>query len=452
MHLHPSYELRKKDWELMRVAYEGERAVKEEGGLYLPPTPAMWNKGYPAPSSVGGRMYDAYRKRAVFPPYVTSGVNTLTGLIHRKPAEIRAPERISLNSLGASGQSAQALLREINEDQLKTGRVGLLVDVPSGQSPADASPYIVLYEELSIINWSDDGSLVVLDESGEFMNPDTLAWEHEDRYRVLRLNPTSGQYETTTVKSDQFLDSADWVTPQIAGRALTRLPFVFCNAMDTHSDPDAPPLLGLGNRCMTIYRGEADYRQSLYMQGQETLFVIGTDDEEADVQVGAQAVNHLPLNGDAKYVGVSADGLEEQRKALENDTQLAAEMGSRLVSFGSDSDRQSGESLRVRIAAKTPTLSGIAETSAAALEEALGIMAEWLGTAGEVSVVANTDYFEEKDAAQGVLELQQAKTQGAPISAETIHDNLRRRDLTSKTYEEELAAIENEGPLIPEVE
>ena len=39
------------------------------------------------------------------------------------------------------------------------------------------------------------------------------------------------------------------------------------------------------------------------------------------------------------------------------------------------------------------------------------------------------------------------KLAGAPISAETIHDNMRRHDMTSKEFEEEMRLIEDEPPL-----
>ena len=47
------------------------------------------------------------------------------------------------------------------------------------------------------------------------------------------------------------------------------------NSCDVVSDVDDPPLLDLGNACMTIYRSDADYRQNLFMQGQDTFVTIG---------------------------------------------------------------------------------------------------------------------------------------------------------------------------------
>src|SRR5690606_16749209 len=131
-----------------------------------------------------------------------------------------------------------------------------------------------------------------------------------------------------------------------------------------------PPLLGLSNLCLAIYRGEADYRQALFQQGQDTLVVIGGleyDEQGKPLRLGAGAVVGVPLGGDAKYVGTEGKGLAEMRQALENDKAAAVQRGARLLT-AKGGDRQSGEALRVRVAAQTATLTIMAKTAAAGLE------------------------------------------------------------------------------------
>jgi hypothetical protein len=84
----------------------------------------------------------------------------------------------------------------------------------------------------------------------------------------------------------------------------------------------------------------------------------------------------LAMGGDAKYIGVKADGLAEQRQALENDKEQAAERGARLLDFG-DTARQSGDALRIRVAARTTNLTTLAQelgTSRLNVSEALNAM------------------------------------------------------------------------------
>jgi hypothetical protein len=229
---------------------------------------------------------------------------------------------------------------------------------------------------------------------------------------------------------------------------LQNIPFIFVNTEDLVTDPDEPPLLGLSNLALAVYRGEADYRQGLFLQGQETLVVIGADELEGDdTRMGAGSRLDLPLEGDAKYIGVSAAGLEEQRNAIENDKKQAAEQGSRLLDFSDGSDA-SGAALRIRVAAKTPTLISIALTGAAALQEALRIAAAWVGAdPDEVKVEANLDFAEDELSGRDLLELMSAKAMGAPISLQSVHRLMRKKDVTTLSYEEELEEINDEEPL-----
>jgi hypothetical protein len=152
------------------------------------------------------------------------------------------------------------------------------------------NPYIALYDAESIINW-DEGSnqaglnalnLVVLNESQSVR--DGFAWKDVERYRVLVLGDLNVNEEDlqSAVYSQMVVDYGNgkainevFVEPKIMGQSLNEIPFVFVNSKDVSATPDSPPLLGLANLCLAIYRGEADYRQSLHMQAQDTLVVVG---------------------------------------------------------------------------------------------------------------------------------------------------------------------------------
>src|SRR5690554_4386260 len=92
------------------------------------------------------------------------------------------------------GESLAMLLRRINTEQLITGRLGLLADLPEEPDPANPMPYIATYIAEAILNWDDaeevDGynslNLVVLDESG-FIRDADFQWKQIKKYRVLQL-------------------------------------------------------------------------------------------------------------------------------------------------------------------------------------------------------------------------------------------------------------------------
>jgi hypothetical protein len=244
--------------------------------------------------------------------------------------------------------------------------------------------------------------------------------------------------QNATFSEEQLL------TPQIAGKTLDRLPFVFINSQDITPMPDDPPMLGLSSLCLAIYRGEADYRQSLFMQGQDTLVIIGGD-ENNEYRTGAGATLCPPIGGgDAKYIGVDGDGLEEQRLALENDYARAGKKSGELLDETSR-EKESGAALRVRVAAKTATLNEIALTGAYALQEILRIAAVWIGAnPDEVVVMPNLDFVDDQMEGKELVDIMSAKQLGAPISSQSVHLLMQNRGMTEKTWDEEMELLEEE--------
>ena len=471
--LHGEYE---GDWEQMRDTRRGQRVVKARGTHYLPATSGMVEDGITNVESDGFKAYDAYLTRSVFPDLVSIAVESMLGVMHARPPVIELPAKLEsmLERATLKGESLEMLLRRINEEQLITGRAGLLLEVPEGVG--EQMPYIAFYRGEHVINW-DEGqrtgielenlNFVSLDE-GSFERTVDFEWEYRKAYRVLVLGDPNenepegmGTYRVGVFKEDggsttataaedgitvgfDFTD-ANLIEPQIAGRKLEKIPFVFINAKDIVSDPEEPPLLGLSNLSLTIYRGEADYRQALFMQGQDTLVVIGSQGDDAKAhRIGAGASIDLPIGGDAKFIGTDSTGLPEMRSSIENDHTRAGKKAGEFVDETSRS-KESGEALKVRVAARTATLNQVALAGAFGLQELLKMAAEWVGAnPDEVVVTPNTDFVDDRMAGQELAQLMGAKTMGAPISLQTIHGLMQDRNVTEKTWDEELEAIEEE--------
>ncbi len=480
---HPLYTENLEDWELMRDTYRGERIVKEAGFRYLPPTSGMRADGVESATQPGAQAYDAYRSRAHVPDLVREAVEAAIGVMHQKPPVIELPAALEPMREKATlrNESLEVLLRRINEAQLICGRLGLLVDFPAntretspdlqgtdvvrteGPLPVPVAPYIALYECEQIINWDQgyrDGlgletlNFLSLDES-EFERTDNFEWQFEQKYRVLLLsgddeaNVASGTYQVGVFRDNrtEFTPTALF-TPTFRGNALEEIPFTVINSKDIVADPDDPPLAGLARLVMSIYRQDADYKQSLFMQGQDTLVVIGdTANAEEERRVGAGSKLELPAGGDAKFIGVDSKGLEEQRSSIENDKAAAKSKAGQLMDTVSR-ERESGEALSIRVAARTASLKQIALAGAYGLQNALRHAALWVGAnPEEVLVQANLDFVDDNFNPDDLVKLISSKNMGAPISIQSIHDWMRERDITQFELEEELQRIEEEEAL-----
>jgi Domain of unknown function (DUF4055) len=466
---HPEYVERLGEWIQLADTYQGERAVKSKRLDYLPATEGMVQDGMTTPTSPGWKDYEAYLLRAVFHDVVKDAVKAMIGIMHNKPAVFKLPKRLEgmLDQATIQGEGLQMLLRRINVAQLVYGRCGLLLDAPQGVDIDKATPYISFYNPERVINWDagrlNEGrnvlDLVVLDESG--FRREGFTWKTERKYRVLTRGgpeslesgwerPPEGSPFGVAVKVNDMSMPVleDFIFPAIGGNTLDDIPFQFIGANDLVPEPEISPLLGLSNLALAIYRGEADYRQTLYLQGQNTLVIVGGNIDEAapsQLRVGNKGVIDLRIGGDAFYIGPDGSSLSEMRSSIENDKTEAGLLGSQFLDIGND-QAESGEALRIRVAARTTTIASVARAGAAGLEQTLKWAAQWVGEdPDEVSVEPMTDFADQTVAGAALLAFMQAKQLGLPLSLRSMHRMMQMNDMTEMDFEQEQEQIEEEA-------
>ena len=223
---------------------------------------------------------------------------------------------------------------------------------------------------------------------------------------------------------------------------------MFINACDIATTPDKAPTEAVSNLDLTIYRGEADRRQALFMQGQDTLVISGSTaetEEGTPVAVGSGEVIELPITGKAEFIGPSSNGLPEMRQALEGDRDRA-EMLTDALGNAQDASRASGEALSIRVSARTATLTQVAKTGAFGLQTSLRILAEWLGAnPDQVIVEPNLDFAAKAVEGRQLVDFMTARAMGMPLSLEQLHRWSAERGVTELTFEEELEQIAAEA-------
>jgi len=446
--LHPEYQNNIDSIKQCRDSYDGTKRVKQAGVLYLPATDGM-NKDGMNEGERGKLAYDAYRKRAVFPDYVEDAVLVAMGKLHQKPPVINLPESMEILREDATGSGIplDILYRQITEQQLIGGRLGLFADIEEVPNIRNVKANICLYFAESIINWNEDTTLrfVVLDETRREVNQN-LEWELKEEFRMLRLTDSVYEQATFDLENGNEVDESKFITPTLFGNQLDKIPFIFINSKDLESGVDKPPLLGLSDIALTIYRGEADYRQNLFMQGQDTLVVKTSmkDNKDGVLRTGAGARITVEPEGDAKYIGVDSKGLGEQRQAIESDRTRAEHKSGQAIT-AKRGGVESAEALHIRVGSQSVTLSDVAHTAAAGLEAILKIVAEWTGAnPDQVEVKPNLDFTNEEMEGKTLVELATANSLGAPISKQSIHRKMVQQDMTEFDFETEMQIIEEE--------
>ena len=477
---HPEFEDVEPDYILMDDGFRGERVVKNKTFDYLPPTDGQVLDGARQNvNTIGYGHYLGYLARAVYPEYIERAVGTLVGVLNREDPKIDLPPAMEPMRENATrrGESLTMLYRRINSHQLLFGRLALLADALEGRP----TPILVDYTAQALINWDDEPfdtldpfmlRFAILDESRPQLR-DGLFWEEIPRARALLLgsdfaaifgeisNPEAGRVASDARTYRTFVEDQDLrgppMEPRLAGRALPFIPLTVIGSTDLALTPGTIPLLGLGNLCLSIYRGEADHRHNLHLQGQDTLVIVGQEGSAEDpdaaasdqtVRIGAGARIEVPIGGDAKFIGVNPGGLAEQRSSIEADRRAAQDIGSRLLN-PQGAAAESGEALRIRIAASTATLTLVAKTAAFGLQTSLRQCATWMNLdPSQVVVTPNLNFAEVRPETRAVGDLMDAKAKGAPISLRTVHRYAQDGDITKMTFDEEMTAIEDEEPLV----
>lgn len=466
--VHPRYTEFLGDWRQCRDCYRGERVIKSRGAEYLHPTASMWEDGYPNHGSRGTRDYARYLARAVFPAHMSKAIRTFLGMLWHKPPKLVMPSGLEYLREKATrrGETLDQLYRRIHEELLTTSRLGLLIDLPVNAGPS-AEPYLALYEAESILNWDegeidqvgqDSLNLIVLDET-DYVRNDVFSYEKVERYRVLLLgdpleNEAVGLYQSAVIESETSFNASMLEAPTWRGKTLDFIPFTFINSADLSPEPTEPFLLNLSSLDLAIYRGQADYRQSLHMQGQDTLVLTGVPDQaenedEKPIRTGAGAVIRLTNPAaDAKYIGVDGTGLEDQRKALENDTR-AAEVAAAQLTDTRTNERESGDAMGKRMAGQTVTLVTIAHTAALGLQNALRQIATWKGIdPSAVEVTPNLEFGALNIDAAGLVQLMALKNAGGPITDRMLYEAIRKAGFSDEEYEDVIAELDSEEPRI----
>lgn len=436
---HPDYIARADLWQLMRDATGGEGAVKGWGEEYLPQP-----SGFKAQADGGRELYAAYQKRAQFPEIVSPTVHGMVGVIHRMEAQIDMPAAMEplWEKATKDGLPLEALHRRITAELLTTGRYSLLADAATEGSDL---PWLAGYSAEALINWADDRSMFVLDESG--LKRDGFRWEQQQRFRVLEKR--EGRYLVQTYTGTERT-AGEALQPTGRGNsALTEIPFVVIGARDLSLPPELPPLMGVARAAIALYQLSADYRWQLFMTGQETLVIINGD---APTAVGAGAVIAIKQGDqtgtpDVKYVGPAGTGIEAHRVAMQDERANASQAGARLFNSSESKTAESGDALRIRFAAETATLTSIAQSSAQGLEKALRHIAVMIGhRPDEVTVKPNLSFVDSSLTPQEAAQLVSVWQSGA-LSKQTVYENLQRGEIASaeRSFEEEQALIEAEG-------
>lgn len=477
---HPSYLEQELDWQISRDTIAGERRVKYDRNLtfYLPVPPGM-QEGVTTYFILDRQQlkpgrYRFYASFAEFPDLPGPTLDAFMGLIGQKDPKIELPAQMAymLERATPSGENLLELWQTVMREVLSAGRVSLLPDVVPGTDEIALVPY----KAEALTNWSQttkrEGSqiqLAVLEEHLlELSGEDEFEHKEATVYRELRMR--GGVYQVRTWRADggsaaSFTaqvspgvggsDASEWVTPTLFGRpfAVDSVPIIVANSYGIGLRYGRIPILPIGKIALAIFRRSADYNRALYIKCDPQVFLSGVQEDDIPETIGGSEIWAFP-NPQAKaaYLDIDGNGIPHLRTATMDDYDRYVAAAGRLLEHTARAGQESGVAVGKRLTAQHVTLASVTKEVGSAVLAALQNVAKILGAdPKEVVFEPNLDFTQTEMTGQELLEFVTSKNQGAPIALKTIHDVARRRGVTQLTFDEEMALIDAEEPILPAV-
>lgn len=434
-------------WRTIRDCERGENTIKENGERYLP---------RPSGQKNDQDAYNAYLTRAVYTDVLSQTISSSVGTVMRKEPIFNLPKQLEYMKESATidGNSLSLLIKQTIKEQVSVARYGILVDKPIDGGLTK----MISYKAEKIINWQENIinnkkvlSLVVLEEEENVSN-DPFKNEIEKLYIVLRLDD-SGFYTVSRWRLSNKLDNQQQIfveevllQPTILGDPIPYIPMVLFGATSINPDVDKPPLLGMANMTLALYRNSADREQALYLVAQPTPVVTGLT-ETQDLTIGSATAWILPHEASASMLEVSGSGMSAQRDAMLDKTVAIASMGARFL----ESRRRNNIAAateRLQQNSDLAVLMDIVDTATLGFEQLLRWVADWEGSDGnDIKVLLNKDFSPEIMDPQMLNALGKARQSG-DISKQTFHYNLERGEIirSGKSFDDEQSDIFEQTP------
>ncbi len=417
---HPAYEARQDEWELIRIAVEGEKAVKNSGEIYTPKL-----------SCQSDEAYARYREYGNFFNAVGRTIEGIVGMLFRKDP-ILTPDSLEINTI-TGAQTLEASATEAATEITTVGMNGCLVDFPdtegmTQEQRANAEATAAFYHAENITNWQYetdvDGNikwtLIVLKEA--MRKEDTDIYSHETNvvYRQLTIDEDGYYRQRLLTDSGDLLTE---VTPIRDGQPLDYIPFFIGTTSGLNGDLSASPVLDLTYVNRGHWINSVDHGQSLHWSGMNILAAFGADEDDV-IKIGEPVKFARPearleiISGQASTPLYEEMVRKEQRMAVLGANILAPQ--GRYV--------QSAETAQIQATGEQSVLSQLSRATSEYMTAIIREKMRWDGIAEEVIEVTyytlNTDFFTNRLSSQDLVALVQTYQSGL-ITTETFINNLK---------------------------
>ena len=424
----PAVEAMAEDWPLVDALMGGTKTMRMAGQTYLPQWPAESREAY------NMRLATA----TLFPAYART-VSVLSGKPFSKPLTVGedVPARLQpwLEDADLQGRNLHAFAADLCTEALAYGISGILVDYPTtegvrtvaDEKKTGVRPYFVHVGHESILGWKTAR-----------VNGSTLLTQ----LRILeQVEEPDGEFGVTSIEQVRVLEPGAWATfrklkkddndswAQFQTGVTTQkvVPFVPVYGKRKAYMIGTAPMLELAYANVEHWQSKSDQQTILHVARVPMLFTKDIGDAEIIVG-GGSFISATSPNADVKYVEHSGKAIEAGRMSILDLEDRMRQIGAELLVI------KPGNTTEVQTISDNEQgmcdLQRIMQSAEDALDQALGLMASWVGESDGGHVTIYKDFGAATLAEASAKLLFEIQSVGS-LSHETLLNELKRRGIIS---------------------
>lgn len=404
--LHPDYVYYKPEWEMIRDCIAGERRIKSKDVLYLLPL-----------ESKRGASYEFFKSRAVFVNMVARTVMGLVGTIFRRPmktenvGDLKVLENVTLD-----GMSFNLFGKKLAFEIVGPGRVGVLVDMPKGDSER---VYMTEYIAENILCWRttmikgrrvlnyvllreivDETPMLTGNIQGSPGDYGYYNGQLRARYRVLMLVDGTYKQRLYDVKTEgdkeifSFKEGSETV-PQRGGVPLDFIPFVVMGSMSATPEIQKSPVIDIAQLNIHHYQASALLEHGRFYTALPVYVVpVNQSAERSTYEIGPSVVWEVPIESNPKILEYFGTGLKTLSDSLIEKEEHIAQLGGRIMGIRPAATAESDNIFKMKQANEMSILLNITESMMAGLTQALRWYLWWQRATGadDAKVIIHQDF------------------------------------------------------------
>jgi hypothetical protein len=436
-------------WPIITDLLGGTPAMRKAGKRHLKKWPNEEEESYCV------RLESA----TLFPAFART-IEVLASKPFSKPLTLGddVPARIKLwtEDIDLQGRNLHSFAASLEEQALGYGLSGILVDYPpvegirtaAEEAAAGVRPYFVQIHPQNLLGWRSErinGAEVptqlrllecITEYDGDFGE------KQIEQVRVLYPGSWQVWRKKEGTKTEEWVLYAEGVT-----KGMSKIPFVPVYGMRTGFMTGKPPLLEMAHMNVKHWNSQSDQDTILHVARVPILFakMLG---ENVNITVGASSgIMATTQDADVKFVEHSGKSIEAGRQSLldleDQMRQAGAELlvikPANMTEAQTQADNEQGRC----------ALQRITEDLEDAIDQALQLMAEWVGEKQGGHVTIFKDFGVETLAAASADILQKMGASGN-LSQETVFEELQRRNIVRPelTWEQERERLDAQGPAL----